>query len=83
MGNEVVVTVLIVAEAEGEGGEDMAHCAISDRGERVEIPASRISRDAGIPVLELPGREFTARRRSTPGGGEEYEGFRLLNDPRE
>jgi len=81
--SEVTVTVLLVAEAERAGDEDMAHCAISGRAERVKIPARHIAADARVPALELPGRQFSARLRSAPGGEMQLADFRLLNDPRE
>lgn len=45
--------------------------------EPLRMPAAPIAADAGIPMNELPGREFTAVRT-----GDGFGDFRLLYDPR-
>lgn len=48
-----------------------------DYNNPLRVPAADIARDAGLPVNELPGREFTAER---TGSG--FRSFRLVDDPR-
>ncbi|GII88257.1 hypothetical protein Ssi03_62470 [Sphaerisporangium siamense] len=76
------VTVYVLAVFDGVfGAPDMAQLAIRGTNASVRVPAARVAEDAGIPVSELPGREFTALL--TMGiKGDEYSDFRLVNDPR-
>lgn len=59
---------------------DTAHLVTSlhPHTEPLQVPATRIAEQAGLPVNELPGRRFTVARLTQDSA----DGFTLLDDPR-